>query len=64
MKAIKKVNIRKFSRGLYQFLDKLPIAVYNSKTREIIFVVISKKKGSEIYELPTSDSLQPHRKKD
>jgi hypothetical protein len=49
---------------MYAFLGDLPLAVYNSKTKEIVFVVISKKKGSEIYELPTQDSLQSHRKKD
>lgn len=59
-----KTNIRQFSRKMYAFLGDLPLAVYNSKTKEIVFVVISKKKGSEIYELPTQDSLQSHRKKD
>jgi hypothetical protein len=36
-----KTNIRKFSRNVYEFLDKLPLAVVNMRKKEVIFVVIS-----------------------
>ena len=59
---MKKINIRKFSRGLYSYLDKLPLVVYNKRTNKIMFVVISEKKGKEIYaELQTDNIVQPKR---
>lgn len=57
---MKKVNIRRFSRNMYSYLDNLPVAVYNKRTGRILFVIISDKKGSEIYaSLRTESSIQP-----
>ena len=42
---IKKINIRKFSRRMYSYLDELPLAVYNKRTGKIMFYIISKEKG-------------------
>lgn len=61
-KLSKKVNIRDFQRNIYRHLNKKPLVVYNKRTGEIMFVVISEKKGGEIYELPPKDTLQPKRK--
>ena len=36
---------------MYSYLDKLPVVVYNKRTGKIMFVVISAKKGKEIYDL-------------
>ena len=47
MKEIKRINVRKFSRNMYSCLDELPLAVYNKKTGEIKFIVISKEEGGK-----------------
>ena len=57
MKQIKKINIRKFSREMYSYLNKLPLAVYNKRTGELMFVVISAKKGIKLYEISAKDNL-------
>lgn len=43
---------------MYSYLDDLPLAVYNKRTKEILFVVISAKKGSEIYDLSPENTIQ------
>ena len=50
-KPIKKTNIRAFSRNVYDFLEELPVAVYNLRTNEVVCVVISEEEGGEEYEL-------------
>ena len=47
---IKKVSIRKFSRRIYSYIKELPIAVYNKRTGEVMFLVIPKEE-SENYEV-------------
>jgi len=42
-----RVNIRKFSRNVYSYLDKLPVVVYNKRTKKDIFIVTSPKKGGK-----------------
>lgn len=44
-KAVKTVNVRAFSRGMYQYIDELPVAVYNAKTKQVMFIVIAYKEG-------------------
>lgn len=63
MKKIRRVNVRKFSREMYSFLDKLPLAVYNKVTGKVLFVVISARKGGQLYEFSTEDALQSEKRK-
>lgn len=46
---------------MYSYLNKLPLAVYNKRTGELMFVVISAKKGIKLYELSAEDSLQSNK---
>jgi hypothetical protein len=56
---MKKVNVRRFSRNMYTYLKNLPVAVYDKRTGRVKFVIISGKKGSEIYaSLRTEGSVQ------
>lgn len=55
---MKLVNVRKFSREMYSCLEELPLAVYNKRTGDIMFVVISEKKGSELFDLRTENLIQ------
>jgi len=61
MKKVKKVNIRKFSRRMYSYLDELPLAVYNKRTGKIMFYIISKEKGGKYFDLQTKNSIQSDR---
>ena len=54
-KQIRKVNIRAFSRRMYDYTGELPIVVYNKYSRKPLFVVISTKEGSEKYDLSTKN---------
>ena len=58
-KKLKKINIRAFSRGVYDCLDEVPFVVYNKYTNKNIFVVISVEEGGEKYDLSTEGSIQP-----
>ena len=49
-KKIKKIYIRKFSRRIYSYIGDLPIAVYNKRTGETMFLVIPVKDGDK-YEI-------------
>ena len=37
---MEKINIRKFSRGVYTYIKDLPILVYNKKTGKVMFLVV------------------------
>ena len=57
-KTLNKVNIRSFSRHLYDYLDELPIVVYNKYTKKPLFVVISMEDGGEVYGSKIEDTIQ------
>jgi hypothetical protein len=57
-KKIKKVNIRAFSRKMYDYTTDLPIVVYNKYSQKPLFVVISVEEGGAVYELSAKDSVQ------
>ena len=61
MKKIKTINIRKFSRKMYSYLNDLPVAVYNKRTGKIMFVVISPEKGGKYIDSQTKDSIQSNK---
>lgn len=61
MKALTKVNIRSFSRKMYEHLDDLPIVVYNKYSKKPLFIVMSVEDGEEIYGIQTKDFIQSKR---
>ena len=60
---MKEINIREFSRNMYSYLDDLPVAVYNSRTKTVVFLVISPEKGGEYNDIRTKNSIQPKRRR-
>lgn len=56
-----KVNIRSFSRRMYDYLDDLPIVVYNKYKKKPLFIVISMKEGEKLYEIRTEDFIQSNK---
>lgn len=61
MRKTKKINIREFSRNIYSHIKDLPVVVYNKKSGETVFIVISKEEGGVKYELSTEDIIQSNR---
>lgn len=57
-KIKRKVSIREFQRNFYNYAGEFPILVYNKRTKEPVFVVISPKEGGEKYDLRTKSSVQ------
>ena len=52
-----KVNVRKFNREMYSFMDVLPIIVFNKKTGKSLFIVYPMKGGDEVV------TIQPNKRK-
>ncbi len=40
MPILRKVSLREFNRNMYYYMDKLPLVVYNSFTRDVKFMVV------------------------
>jgi hypothetical protein len=50
-----KINVRQFNRKMYDFIDLLPIIVYNKKTGVELFIVYPViKKGSDVNDIVQS----------
>ena len=59
-KIKRKISVREFQRNFYKYAGEYPILVYNKRTGQPVFVVISPKDGGEMYETRTKGSVQPN----
>jgi hypothetical protein len=49
MKKIKRINVRRFNREFYSYINDLPLEVYNSRTDKVMFLVVKKDYDPKTY---------------
>lgn len=55
MTKVRRVNVRAFSRRMYDYIDDLPIAVVNARNGKVMFIVTPYKEGE--YDIRAEDTV-------